>query len=87
MAAKTSITRAPKGAATAQADGRNLNAAMYCSIASNKFGELAELFDVIRKEVDERSRLFRLANLGYDVARDYENQADCWREDMEGGAA
>ena len=50
-----------------------------------RFGELAVLFDVLTQRIDEHDDLRKLATLGKDVASDYENMADCWREELEKG--
>lgn len=53
-------------------------------IASEKFGELAALFDAIAKELPEDDSARKLATLGKFVAQDYEEQAGCWKEWVEG---
>lgn len=60
-------------------------AVMLFGIASDKFGALYALFTAIAKELPEYGELRKLANLGKDVAQDYENQADCWREQLQHG--
>jgi hypothetical protein len=53
-----------------------------------RFGELAALFDAIRILANDPRNavmLARLAMLGEDAASDYENMADCWREQLEKG--
>lgn len=62
------------------------DAVMYFGIAQNKFGELAALFHMLMEKTGEFDDAHKLARLGFDVARDYENQVDCWRGQLvEGG--
>ena len=61
------------------------DAVAYYRIASDKFGELYALFDAISKALPEHDKARKLATLGKDVAQDYENQADCWREQLQHG--
>lgn len=50
-----------------------------------RFGELAALFGAIAQRADKHSDLRKPATLGEDVAADYANLADCWREQLEKG--
>ncbi len=61
--------------------------AAFLRSASDRFGELAALFDVLsqRLHVDEQDDLRKLARLGKDVAFDYENTFDSFREQVEKG--
>jgi hypothetical protein len=61
------------------------DAVMYFGCCGTRFGELAALFDVLAKRINEHDDLHKLATLGKDVAADYENMADCWREELEKG--
>lgn len=61
------------------------NAVLLFGVCSDKFGELCALFGAIQAGLDEHSALRKLATLGKDVAFDYENQADCWHEQLRDG--
>lgn len=61
------------------------DAVMYYGIAQAKFGELAALFHMLMNQSSEFDEAHKLARLGYDVAKDYENQVACWREQLENG--
>lgn len=61
------------------------DAVAFFACCSDRFGELAALFDVIAQRIDERDNLHKLATLGKEAARDYENFADCWSEQLEKG--
>lgn len=71
-----------------EADQRTPSAdmALHLRVASDKFGELAAIFDIIERRTDEQDDLHKLARLGKDVAQDYEEQAACWREKLEAEA-
>lgn len=59
--------------------------AMYFACCTERFGELSALFDAIARRIGEHDDLHKLAKLGKDVAADYENVTDCWREEVEKG--
>jgi len=64
------------------------DAAAFFGSCFVRFGELAALFDAIRRLANDPCNavtLARLAMLGKDAAADYENMADCWREQLEKG--
>lgn len=54
----------------------------YFNACSDTFGQLAALLKVIEKEMTGDSDLRKLAGLGHYMATDYENIADCWREEI-----
>lgn len=57
----------------------------YFSIARDKFGELAAIFDILACRTDEHDDLHKLARLGKGVAQDYENLAACWQDEVNKG--
>lgn len=57
----------------------------YFRCCSDRFGELAALFDAIAQRINEHDDLHKLATLSKDAAADYENMADCWREELDKG--
>ena len=97
--AKSKSTATPKNAETPESTQSLENnggfdpmpiedAVMYYEIASDKFGELAALFGALKQRLGEHGELYELHKLdrmGVDVATDYENQVDCWREQLKEG--
>jgi len=61
------------------------DAVMWFRCCGERFGELAALFDAIAGRINKHDGLHKLATLGKDAAADYENMADCWREQLEKG--
>lgn len=56
--------------------------ASYLNDCSNTFGQLQSIFNAIIRSVDKDSDAAKLAGAGLHVANDYENAADCWREEI-----
>ncbi len=77
----TIICRSPQGGVDRRTPSTDM--ALRLRIACDKFGELAAIFDILARHTTEQDDLHKLARLGKDVAQDYENQADCWREELE----
>lgn len=61
------------------------DAVAWFRCCSECFGELAALFDAIRRQCATGTDLDKLCALGAEVASDHENMADCWREELEQG--
>lgn len=59
--------------------------AAFFQCSSDKFGQLAALFNAIAGKLNELDQAHALAKLGYSVAQDFENMTDCWRENAEKG--
>jgi hypothetical protein len=54
----------------------------FLNSCSNTFGQLAAILKTIEKEAPEFSDLRKLAGAGHSIASDFENVADCWREEV-----
>lgn len=57
-------------------------AAEYLACCSDTFGNLAAILKTIIKEAPEHSDIRKLAGAGLMISEDYENLADCWREEV-----
>lgn len=62
------------------------NAVGWLGACSDSFGHLAAILKAIKQATDKHSDAHRLAGAGWYLARDTENAADCWREDLEEAA-
>lgn len=56
--------------------------ARYLETCSDVFGQLAALARAIETQSENHSDLKKLAGVAYYLAYDYENMADCWREEI-----
>lgn len=61
------------------------DAVRWFEACHERFGELAALLEVIAGRCDKHSDLRKLSRLGKEIASDYENMADCWREELQKG--
>lgn len=61
------------------------DAVSYFKASSEKFAELAALFKVLMKNINEHDDNHALAKLGWGVALDWANLTDCWREELKEG--
>lgn len=48
---------------------------------SNAFGHISAILNTIQKQAADHSDIKKLAGAALYISRDYENLADCWRED------
>lgn len=58
------------------------SSASYLNDCSDTFGQLQSIFNAIIKSADKDSEAGKLAAAGLHVARDFENIADGWREEI-----
>lgn len=61
------------------------DAVKWFGACHERFGELAALLEVIARRCDKHSDLLKLARLGKEIASEYENMADAWREELQKG--
>ncbi len=54
----------------------------YFNCCSDTFGQLAAILKAIEKDLPEYGDLRKLAGAGVYLATDFENMADCWREEV-----
>lgn len=54
----------------------------YLNSCSDAFGQIAAILKAIEGDAPEYSDLRKLAGAGHYLANDFENIADCWREEI-----
>lgn len=57
--------------------------ALYFGVCSDVFGQLAATIKVIERDVNEHSDIKKMLTMCFNLASDFENNADCYREDVE----